>query len=75
MAATNAESIPTAQTNGVIEDGYDDDDKTKLRPVDIDAVSIPNMANICGICGKTSPTCSIVAPESSQKLLSLVNFG
>lgn len=36
----NAETIPTSHTNGVIEDGYDEDEKSKMRPADIDAVSI-----------------------------------
>ncbi|XKL64420.1 hypothetical protein PGB90_004506 [Kerria lacca] len=37
MAAINTESIPTSQTNGVIEDGYEEDEKMKMRPADIDA--------------------------------------
>lgn len=42
----NAETIPTSHTNGVIEDGYDEDDKSKMRPADIDAVSICKLQNM-----------------------------
>ncbi|XP_065207024.1 protein hu-li tai shao isoform X3 [Planococcus citri] len=37
MSAVNTESIPPSHTNGVIEDGYDEDEKMKVRPADIDA--------------------------------------
>lgn len=39
MATAGTEPIPTQHTNGVIEDGYDEEDKMKMRPADIDAVS------------------------------------
>lgn len=42
----NTETIPTSHTNGVIEDGYDEDDKSKMRPADIDAVSIGTLENV-----------------------------
>lgn len=40
MSAVNTESIPPSHTNGVIEDGYDEDEKMKVRPADIDAVRV-----------------------------------
>lgn len=48
MATANIETIPTPHTNGVIEDDYEEE-KSKMRPADIDAVSNSLKVNLCVI--------------------------
>lgn len=38
MADTNETDLPP-QTNGIADNGSDEDDRSKMRPADIDAVS------------------------------------
>lgn len=46
MATANTETIPTPHTNGLVEDEYEED-KSKMRPADIDAVSNSIKMHLC----------------------------